>query len=239
MTQQATTAPSPEAMAEQVDAAMQAVKAAESRADVREQVAQVEEKVAQLRLKVADLDARRNVAQEQRDRASTADRSKLDKQWLSAQHDYNAAFSELQRATTQSELLQEQLKGPMTLAGPSAIWGQKIATVAPPQMDPFKQDQIKILETGAFVLLLPLVITFARRLWIRSRPSVTSIDLDSSPRLQRIEQAVEAIAIEVERIGEAQRFTTKLLSERQPEAVAGRIPPAQTARREPGTITPH
>jgi DNA-binding transcriptional regulator of glucitol operon len=33
-------------------------------------------------------------------------------------------------------------------------------------------------------------------------------------RLERIEQAVDSIAIEVERISENQRFTTKLLSER-------------------------
>jgi hypothetical protein len=35
----------------------------------------------------------------------------------------------------------------------------------------------------------------------------------SEARLARIEQAVEAIALEVERISEGQRFTTKLLSE--------------------------
>lgn len=33
-------------------------------------------------------------------------------------------------------------------------------------------------------------------------------------RLKRIEQALDAIAVEVERISEGQRFTTKLLSER-------------------------
>ena len=33
-------------------------------------------------------------------------------------------------------------------------------------------------------------------------------------RLERIEHAVDAIAIEIERISEGQRFTTKLLSER-------------------------
>ena len=38
-------------------------------------------------------------------------------------------------------------------------------------------------------------------------PSVTEA------RLARIEQAVDAIALEVERISEGQRFTTKLLSE--------------------------
>ena len=38
-------------------------------------------------------------------------------------------------------------------------------------------------------------------------------------RLQRIEQAVESIAIEVERISEAQRFTAKVLAERLPDRV--------------------
>ncbi|HEY2027234.1 MAG TPA: hypothetical protein VGG78_09500 [Gemmatimonadaceae bacterium] len=36
----------------------------------------------------------------------------------------------------------------------------------------------------------------------------------SDQRLERVEQAVEAIAIEVERISEGQRFVTKLLSDR-------------------------
>ncbi|MBV6521296.1 MAG: hypothetical protein MNPFHGCM_01430 [Gemmatimonadaceae bacterium] len=35
-------------------------------------------------------------------------------------------------------------------------------------------------------------------------------------RLQRIEQAVDAIAIEVERMSESQRFVTKVLAERLP-----------------------
>lgn len=33
-------------------------------------------------------------------------------------------------------------------------------------------------------------------------------------RLERLEQAVDAIAIEIERVSEAQRYTTKLLTER-------------------------
>ena len=37
-------------------------------------------------------------------------------------------------------------------------------------------------------------------------------------RLQRIEQAVDAIAIEVERMSESQRFVTKVLAERLPPA---------------------
>jgi hypothetical protein len=39
-------------------------------------------------------------------------------------------------------------------------------------------------------------------------------------RLDRIEQAVDAIALEVERMSESQRFTTRLLAERLPSAEA-------------------
>jgi hypothetical protein len=41
-------------------------------------------------------------------------------------------------------------------------------------------------------------------------------------RLGRMEQAIEAVAIEVERVAEGQRFTTKLLSEKRGEAVLER-----------------
>jgi hypothetical protein len=56
-----------------------------------------------------------------------------------------------------------------------------------------------------------------------------------------MEQAIESIAVEVERIGEAQRFTTKLLTERPLAAEANRLAPdaIPVARREPGTVTPH
>jgi hypothetical protein len=39
-------------------------------------------------------------------------------------------------------------------------------------------------------------------------------------RLERMEQAVDAIAVEIERISEGQRFTTKLLSERTSRSVS-------------------
>jgi len=42
-------------------------------------------------------------------------------------------------------------------------------------------------------------------------------------RLERMEQAIEAVAIEVERISEGQRFTTKLLSEGRSASEARQI----------------
>ena len=47
----------------------------------------------------------------------------------------------------------------------------------------------------------------------RSGPSPTMLQADNE-RLERLQQSVDAIAIEVERIAEAQRFSAKLLSER-------------------------
>jgi hypothetical protein len=93
----------------------------------------------------------------------------------------------------------------------------------------------RMVGFGTLVLLLPLVLAYARRLWHRGGPR-QSVDIEETPRLQRMEQAIESIALEVERIGEAQRFTTKLLTERHADAAARLGVPA---RREPGTITPH
>ena len=62
---------------------------------------------------------------------------------------------------------------------------------------------------------------FARRRWkraLRSVPATTSAD---SGRLERLEQGMEAIAIEIERVSEGQRFVTRLLSESAPRSAAG------------------
>jgi hypothetical protein len=75
------------------------------------------------------------------------------------------------------------------------------------------------------------------------RRGETASASEIAPRLDRIEQAVEAIAIEVERISEGQRYTTKSIAElrglpapnqagwpsgaREPE----RVPAAESTRR--------
>ena len=64
-----------------------------------------------------------------------------------------------------------------------------------------------------FVFLLPLSIAYARRIWRKSATVVTSFPKEIAERLSRMEQAVEATAVEVERIGEGQRFLTRLFTE--------------------------
>jgi chromosome segregation ATPase len=82
-------------------------------------------------------------------------------------------------------------------------------------------------------VLFPIAITFARNLWKRgNRKTVTErVSPETNERLERLEQGVEAIAIEIERVSEGQRFVTKLLAEgtgptariQQPESVAERV----------------
>jgi hypothetical protein len=71
---------------------------------------------------------------------------------------------------------------------------------------------------------VPLVRAFAR--WLDRRGSVpASVPADLTQRLDRIENSVEAMATEVERIAEGQRFTSKLMAElRQlPQLEAARV----------------
>jgi hypothetical protein len=63
------------------------------------------------------------------------------------------------------------------------------------------------------IVLLPLSIAWARRIWRRSAAAVTSFPREIGERLLRMEQALEATSVEVERIGEGQRFLTRLFTE--------------------------
>ena len=60
----------------------------------------------------------------------------------------------------------------------------------------------------------PLVRAWARRLEGKTSAALPLAGVEE--RLERIERAVEATSIEVERISEGQRFVTKLLAERAP-----------------------
>ena len=73
------------------------------------------------------------------------------------------------------------------------------------------------------VFLVPIAgmvcgtILILARWQMKSKPEVSSKKLDEiAERLEHIEHAIDAMAVETERISEGQRFTTKLLSDRTP-----------------------
>jgi hypothetical protein len=70
------------------------------------------------------------------------------------------------------------------------------------------------------VVLFPLTIAYARRLWRRGAVVVSALPQELMDRLTRLDHAVDSIAVEVERIGEGQRFVTRVLAERPAEPIA-------------------
>lgn len=105
----------------------------------------------------------------------------------------------------------------------------------PPEIRNGPPEEVFVLG-GIFivVVLFPLTIAYARRLWRRGAVAVSAIPHELMDRLSRLDQAVDSIAVEVERIGEGQRFVTRLLAERPMEPIAIPQRASETAKeREP------
>jgi len=84
----------------------------------------------------------------------------------------------------------------------------------PNDMIPAKAVDITFAFFATVVLVAigtPIARALARRMDRRGQVAAAPPDL--VPRLERIEQAVEAIAIEVERVSEGQRFTNKVIGD--------------------------
>jgi len=58
---------------------------------------------------------------------------------------------------------------------------------------------------------VPLVRAWIRRMDRQPAPSLPTADTNA--RLERIEQAIDAMSVEVERIAEGQRFVTRLMTD--------------------------
>ena len=111
--------------------------------------------------------------------------------------------------------------GTITIRGPngnptviSLPAGFNARDVIPPQA---VDISIAFFVTIAIIIIgLPIARAIARRM--DRRPGPTQIPSDVSAQLNQLHQAVDAIALEVERISEGQRFTTRLLSEQRDSA---------------------
>ena len=71
------------------------------------------------------------------------------------------------------------------------------------------------LTIAVIIIGLPLARAFARRM---DRRGTAEIPSEIASQLAHLSQAVDAIAVEVERISEGQRFTSRLLSEQRDAA---------------------
>lgn len=80
-----------------------------------------------------------------------------------------------------------------------------------------------LVPLGAFLMITTIVTTVIKsreRLRLMERETLLPSQGETAMRLERIEQAIEAMAVEVERISEGQRFVTRLLAERGKDTAA-------------------
>lgn len=94
-------------------------------------------------------------------------------------------------------------------------------------INPMAIPIVAIVAVSATTVLVPIARAYARRMERGDQPTHTTLPTELTLRLERMEQALDSIAIEVERISEGQRFTTKLLAERNKSEVSG-VPDAQS-----------
>jgi archaellum component FlaC len=79
------------------------------------------------------------------------------------------------------------------------------------QLPPGETFPEEVLAIPALLIIcvgLPIAIAFARRIWRRGEIGA-GVTKDMVERLNRMDQNIDAIALEVERIGESQRYLTK------------------------------
>lgn len=95
-------------------------------------------------------------------------------------------------------------------------------------------EVVPIVAILSVFVLGPMAIAFSRFIWRRAGgPSREQqvVDSQQQQRLDQLQQAVDTIAIEVERISEGQRFVTKLLTDGKAPAIGAGSDPLRTSRK--------
>lgn len=127
-------------------------------------------------------------------------------------------------ATLEGQIAATDLQVAQAAAVPGAV-----VEPPPPPPDPFPEEFFVL--GGMFIVfgIFPLAVAYARRIWKRSAVAATTLPREIWDRFTNLEQSVDAVAVEVERIGEGQRFITRVFSEntdaRGIAAAAHALPP--------------
>jgi hypothetical protein len=187
-------------------------------------IAVLEEQVSGYAQQLAGLKAQRTIIQRQINRSSDA---------------ATRAALELKKVPLDAQIAQTELDLASTRAQLSSRQGQETQPPFnyPPAQKQFDPDLAAGLGFAfIFAVMMPMGIAYARRIW-RGVPKNTTPRLDEVivPRLDRLEQAVDAIAIEIERISEGQRFVTRVFAER-PVSAPPQAPAAQAAKEAPVSV---
>ena len=170
---------------------------------------------AEMQREVTKLEARRDALQERITEASSpTERARLQSQLEETER-------ELAKMRTGLDKLDREFG---RRDQPQTFTETRPATSFPPprNVDPFNPAPMVIAIMGILFIGFPMALTVSRFIWKRSTHApAPPITLEQQRRFDRLEQSVDAIAIEVERISENQRYLTKLLAEPKKQEVLG------------------
>lgn len=175
--------------------------------------------------------------------ALRAQREELSNQLISAQGRRNDANRDLNKATNEAArtgieqriiVLDDrivQLERDIASTGQELSNSQLGAGTDEPsaRFGPFSSGQLTGISIVSIVLVwAPLAFALGRVMLKRwGAPKPAPQILESAARLERMEQAMDAVAIEVERISEGQRFVTQLMAKQQGHLLDGGSAPAE------------
>lgn len=75
---------------------------------------------------------------------------------------------------------------------------------------------VSVITFGISICMIAAAFAARARAKLKGTPDLSKLDT----RLDRIEQSLESVAVEVERVSEAQRFTARIMAERKDGAPA-------------------
>lgn len=118
-----------------------------------------------------------------------------------------------------------------SVSNAAAVPGANVEPPRPVRNGPPEEVFIIPIVFTIFVLF-PIAIAYSRRIWRRGATIISPVPQEVRDRLDQMADAVESIGLEVERIGEGQRFITKVMSENGRAIGAGAAQPIQVPQGE-------
>ena len=137
-----------------------------------------------------------------------------------AQADAQRVREDAQRIREETQRIREQVLQEVRV-GRGQGRGEQVIVVPPTppwqrnQIPPQAVELVTMFIVAVVIVIVGLPIARAVGRWIDRRGLATPVSPELAAQMTRIEQAVDTMSVEVERISEAQRFQAKLLSDRE------------------------